>query len=128
MLRQLDIKPQLDLPGVGENLQDHLQLRMIFKLGGKARTLNTMAATAWGKFCIGLEYALFQSGPMSMAPSQLGAFARSDASQATPNLQYHVQPLSLEKFGDPLHAFRVYGQRVQSAPDGARPCAYRQRR
>ncbi|MFC0167634.1 GMC family oxidoreductase [Pseudoduganella danionis] len=108
MLRELDIKPQLDLPGVGENLQDHLQLRMIFKLGGKARTLNTMAATAWGKFCIGLEYALFQSGPMSMAPSQLGAFARSDASQATPNLQYHVQPLSLEKFGDPLHAFPAF--------------------
>jgi len=107
-LHELGIKPQLDLPGVGENLQDHLQLRMIFKLGGNARTLNTMAATAWGKFRIGLEYALFQSGPMAMAPSQLGAFARSDAAQATPNLQYHVQPLSLEKFGDPLHAFPAF--------------------
>jgi choline dehydrogenase len=62
---------------------------------------------------------------MSMAPSQLGAFAKSDASQATPNLQYHVQPLSLEKFGDPLHVPRIYGQRLQPAPDFARPCAHR---
>jgi choline dehydrogenase len=67
-----------------------------------------MAASWFGKMKIGLEYAMFQSGPMSMAPSQLGAFARSDASQATPNLQYHVQPLSLEKFGDPLHAFPAF--------------------
>jgi len=81
---------------------------MIFKLGANARTLNTMAATAWGKLKIGLEYTLLRSGPMSMAPSQLGAFARSDASQATPNLQYHIQPLSLEKFGDPLHAFPAF--------------------
>ncbi|HWW72200.1 MAG TPA: GMC family oxidoreductase N-terminal domain-containing protein [Duganella sp.] len=102
------IAPLADLPGVGENLQDHLQLRMVYKLGGGARTLNTMASNWFGKMKIGLEYAMFQSGPMSMAPSQLGAFARSDADQASPNLQYHVQPLSLEKFGDPLHAFPAF--------------------
>ncbi|MYM85855.1 choline dehydrogenase [Rugamonas sp. FT82W] len=107
-LRQHGIEPLADLPGVGENLQDHLQLRMIYKLGGGARTLNTMASSWYGKMKIGLEYAMFQSGPMSMAPSQLGAFARSDSTQATPNLQYHVQPLSLEKFGEPLHAFPAF--------------------
>ncbi len=101
------IEVKVDAPGVGENLQDHLQLRMIYKIRG-ARTLNTSSASWFGKFKIGLEYAMFQSGPMSMAPSQLGAFARSDASQAQPNLQYHVQPLSLEKFGDPLHAFPAF--------------------
>jgi choline dehydrogenase len=67
-----------------------------------------MATNWFGRMKIGLEYAMFQSGPMSMAPSQLGAFARSDAAQATPNLQYHVQPLSLEKFGDPLHGFPAF--------------------
>jgi choline dehydrogenase len=96
-----------DAPGVGENLQDHLQLRMIFKVSN-AKTLNTSAASWYGKMKIGLEYAIFQSGPMSMAPSQLGAFARSDAGEKTPNLEYHVQPLSLEKFGDPLHAFPAF--------------------
>jgi choline dehydrogenase len=101
------IAPQVDAPGVGENLQDHLQLRMVYKIKG-AKTLNTSAAHWYGKMMIGLEYALRQSGPMSMAPSQLGAFARSDPTQATPNLQYHVQPLSLEKFGDPLHGFPAF--------------------
>jgi choline dehydrogenase len=108
LLQRHGITPLADLPGVGENLQDHLQLRMVYKVGKNARTLNTLAAGWFGKMKIGLEYAMFQSGPMSMAPSQLGAFARSDASQATPNLQYHVQPLSLEKFGDPLHAFPAF--------------------
>jgi len=108
LLQQHGITPLADLPGVGDNLQDHLQLRMVYKLGKNARTLNTLAAGWFGKMKIGLEYAMFQSGPMSMAPSQLGAFARSDDSQATPNLQYHVQPLSLEKFGDPLHAFPAF--------------------
>ena len=107
-LHALGIVPVLDRPGVGENLQDHLQLRMIFKLGRGARTLNTLAASWFGKLRIGAQYAAFQSGPMSMAPSQLGAFARSDPGQATPDLQYHVQPLSLEKFGDPLHAFPAF--------------------
>lgn len=107
LLQRQGIAVQCDAPGVGENLQDHLQLRMIFKVSN-AKTLNTSAASWFGKMKIGLEYAMFQSGPMSMAPSQLGAFARSDASQATPNLEYHVQPLSLEKFGDPLHAFPAF--------------------
>jgi choline dehydrogenase len=106
-LQQLGIKVEVDAPGVGENLQDHLQLRMIFKVSN-AKTLNTSAASWYGKMKIGLEYALWQSGPMSMAPSQMGAFARSDASQATPNLEYHVQPLSLEKFGEPLHSFPAF--------------------
>ena len=107
LLQQHGVKVVADLPGVGENLQDHLQLRMAFKVNN-AKTLNTMAGHWVGKMKIGLEYALFQSGPMSMAPSQLGAFTRSDPSQPSPNLEYHVQPLSLEKFGDPLHPFPAF--------------------
>ncbi|MFA7438381.1 GMC family oxidoreductase [Castellaniella sp.] len=103
-LQALGIPVVHDLPGVGENLQDHLQLRMIFRLRG-ARTLNTLANAWWGKAWMGLQYLLWRSGPLSMAPSQLGAFAYSDAAQARPNLEYHVQPLSLDKFGDPLHRF-----------------------
>ncbi|MEW6021149.1 MAG: GMC family oxidoreductase N-terminal domain-containing protein [Pseudomonadota bacterium] len=106
-LQRHGIAPTVDLPGVGENLQDHLQLRMVYKVTG-VKTLNTSAANWFGKMKIGMEYALFRSGPMSMAPSQLGAFARSNADEATPNLQYHVQPLSLEKFGDPLHGFPAF--------------------
>jgi len=106
-LHQLGINPLVERDGVGENLQDHLQLRMIYKVS-KARTLNTTAASWFGKMKIGLEYTLRQSGPMSMAPSQLGAFAKSDPSQPSANLQYHVQPLSLEKFGDPLHPFPAF--------------------
>ncbi len=107
LLRRHGITPLQDAPGVGENLQDHLQLRMVFKVTG-AKTLNTEAGNLYGKMKIGLEYAMFRSGPMSMAPSQLGAFAKSDAGQASPNLQYHVQPLSLDKFGEPLHAFPAF--------------------
>ena len=107
LLREHGITPVLDSPGVGGNLQDHLQLRMVFKVQG-VKTLNVMASNIVGKMQIGLQYALFQSGPMSMAPSQLGAFAKSDPQQATPNLQYHVQPLSLDKFGEPLHAFPAF--------------------
>lgn len=107
LLGQFGIPVAVDLPGVGENLQDHLQLRMIYKVNG-VKTLNTSAASWFGKAKIGLEYALFQSGPMSMAPSQLGAFAKSDPAQLTPDLQYHVQPLSLEKFGEPLHTFPAF--------------------
>ena len=92
------------LPGVGGNLQDHLQIRSVYQVQG-VRTLNTLASSLWGKAQIALEYALHRSGPMSMAPSQLGIFTRSDASRAHANLQYHVQPLSLEAFGQPLHAF-----------------------
>ncbi|WP_343583742.1 GMC family oxidoreductase [Herbaspirillum sp.] len=107
LLQQHQIPVVQSLPGVGENLQDHLQIRLAFKVSG-ARTLNTMASSLAGKMRIGLEYLLTQSGPMSMAPSQLGAFARSDPSQASANLEYHVQPLSLEKFGDPLHPFPAF--------------------
>lgn len=107
LLQQHQIPVQHALPGVGENLQDHLQMRMVFKVDG-VKTLNAMASTLVGKMKIGLEYLLMQSGPMSMAPSQLGAFAKSDARQSSANLQYHVQPLSLEKFGDPLHAFPAF--------------------
>lgn len=106
-LQAAGIAPRHHLPGVGANLQDHLQIRSIFKVRG-AKTLNTMASTWWGKAKIGLEYALRQTGPMTMAPSQLGAFTRSDPGQATANLEYHVQPLSLEKFGDPLHDFPAF--------------------
>jgi choline dehydrogenase len=106
-LQRYGIAPVADLPGVGGNLQDHLQLRMIFKVQG-VPTLNTRATNWFGKTLIGLEYAFFQSGPMSMAPSQLGAFARSSPDLPAPNLQYHVQPLSLDKFGDPLHRFPAF--------------------
>ncbi|MBP7423911.1 MAG: GMC family oxidoreductase N-terminal domain-containing protein [Sulfuritalea sp.] len=96
-----------DLPGVGGNLQDHLQLRMIFKVHG-ITTLNQRANSLWGKAMMGLEYALFRSGPLSMAPSQLGGFFHSSPEVATPDLEFHVQPLSLEKFGDPLHPFPAF--------------------
>jgi choline dehydrogenase len=95
------------LPGVGENLQDHLQIRAVYGVEG-TRTLNTMAATLWGKALIGLQYAWARSGPMSMAPSQLGAFTKSRAGLAHPNLEYHVQPLSLDAFGEPLHPFNAF--------------------
>ena len=107
LLQQHSVPVALDLPGVGENLQDHLQLRMAFKVQG-VKTLNTLANTWYGKMKIGMQYALSRSGPMSMAPSQLGAFTRSDHSQTTPNLEYHVQPLSLERFGEPLHSFPAF--------------------
>lgn len=107
LLQQYRIPVAVDAPGVGENLQDHLQLRMVFKIKG-AKTLNMMAGNWFGKMKIGMEYAINRSGPMSMAPSQLGAFTRSDPTQTTPNLQYHVQPLSLERFGEPLHAFPAF--------------------
>jgi choline dehydrogenase len=106
-LEKFGIAVMSDLPGVGENLQDHLQLRMIFKVQGIG-TLNTKANSLLGKLLIGLEYILKRSGPMSMAPSQLGAFAYSSPEQASANLEYHVQPLSLEKFGDDLHSFNAF--------------------
>ncbi|MDP1612469.1 MAG: GMC family oxidoreductase N-terminal domain-containing protein [Sulfuritalea sp.] len=96
-----------ELPGVGGNLQDHLQLRMIFKVHG-ITTLNQRANSLWGKAMMGLEYALFRSGPLSMAPSQLGGFFHSSPEVTTPDLEFHVQPLSLEKFGDPLHPFPAF--------------------
>ncbi len=106
-LQALGIRVRHALRGVGENLQDHLQLRSVVKVQG-VRTLNTQAAHWWGKLGIGLQYAFNQSGPMSMAPSQLGAFARSDPEQPRANIEYHVQPLSLDMFGDPLHCFNAF--------------------
>ena len=104
ILSNLGINTLVESNNVGENLQDHLQLRVIYRLEN-AKTLNQKANSLLGKIAIGLEYALKRSGPMSMAPSQLGIFAMSDKSYETPNLQFHVQPLSLDKFGDPLHSF-----------------------
>jgi len=107
LLSRLGIDVAQDLPGVGENLQDHLQIRAVFKVSDTA-TLNTLANSIWGKARIGLEYAFKRSGPMSMAPSQLGACTRSDPAQPYANLEYHVQPLSLEAFGQPLHPFNAF--------------------
>ncbi len=106
-LNRLGIPVIADLPGIGENLQDHLQLRMVYKVSG-IKTLNTKANTFWGKMMIGLEYVLKRSGPMSMAPSQLGAFAYSSPEQKSANVEYHVQPLSLEKFGEDLRSFNAF--------------------
>ena len=107
LLQERGIGVVHDLPGVGENLQDHLQLRTAFKVRGVV-TLNQRANSLWGKAMMGLEYALFRTGPLTMAPSQLGGFARSDPAHATPNVEFHVQPLSLDKFGDPLHPFPAF--------------------
>ncbi len=96
-----------ELAGVGENLQDHLQIRAVYQVQG-VKTLNTMANSLFGKAMIGLEYALRRTGPMSMAPSQLGAFTRTSAQYEWPNVEYHVQPLSLEAFGEPLHGFNAF--------------------
>ena len=93
-----------DLPGVGDNLHDHLQVRTIFKVRNTV-TLNRRVNSIFGKAAMGLEYLLFKTGPLTMPPSQLGAFAKSDPSRSTANMEWHVQPLSLDKFGDPLHTF-----------------------
>jgi choline dehydrogenase len=103
-LRSCGIDVLFDLPGVGENLHDHLQIRSVFRIHNAA-TLNERQATFWGKAGIALQYALFRTGPMSMAPSQLGMFARSHPHYEEPNIEYHVQPLSLDAFGEPLDTF-----------------------
>lgn len=107
LLQRHGIAPQRILPGVGANLQDHLQLRTVFKVCGAA-TLNQRAATWSGKLAMAWEYLWKRSGPLSMAPSQLGAFARSGPDVKRPDLEYHVQPLSLERFGQPLHRFPAF--------------------
>jgi choline dehydrogenase len=107
LLQQHGIDVKVDLPGVGANLQDHLQIRSVFKVQG-VQTLNTLANSVIGKARIGLEYVFKRSGPMSMAPSQLGAFTRSDPAQPHPNVEFHVQPLSLDAFGEPLHSFPAF--------------------
>ena len=106
-LRRLGITVQHALDGVGENLQDHLQIRCAYKVTG-VETLNERSQSLLDKARIGLEYVIRRTGPMTMAPSQLGTFAKSDASRDTPNLQYHVQPLTLPKFGEPLDPFPAF--------------------
>ncbi len=133
LLQEHGIPVVHDAQGVGANLQDHLQLRMAFKVKN-AITLNTMANSWWGKAKMALEYALLRTGPLTMAPSQLGAFAKSDPSRRSANVEYHVQPLSLDKFGDPLHTFPAFtasvcnlqptsrgAVRIKSADPGAHP-------
>ncbi len=107
LLREHGIEVLQDLRGVGANLQDHLQIRPVFKVNG-VRTLNVVAGSFWGRMGIALEYALRRTGPMSMAPSQLGAFARSDTARPHANLQYHVQPLSLRAYDEPIDRFAAF--------------------
>lgn len=104
LLQDHGIAVHHELKGVGENLQDHLQIRPVFKVKNTV-TLNERSNSMLGKMAMGIEYALFRSGPLSMSPSQLGCFAKSDPTRETPNLEFHVQPLSTEKLGDPLHPF-----------------------
>jgi choline dehydrogenase-like flavoprotein len=92
------------VPGVGENLQDHLQLRPIWKVFN-TRTLNVEYQSLWKRAKMGLDYALFRRGPLTMAPSQLGLFTRSSPQQGRANIQFHIQPLSLDRFGEPMHSF-----------------------
>ncbi len=104
LAQQLEIEQKHDLPGVGQNLQDHLQIRTIYKVKNTT-TLNPKVNSLIGKAAMGLEYLLFKTGPLTMPPSQLGAFAMSDDFQSSPNIEWHVQPLSLDQFGSPLHPF-----------------------
>jgi choline dehydrogenase len=104
LLREHGIAVTHELPGVGENLQDHLQVRTVYKVHG-VTTLNQRANSMLGKAAMGLEYLFFRTGPLTMPPSQLGAFAKSDPTQPSANIEWHVQPLSLDRFGEPLHDF-----------------------
>lgn len=106
VLHDLDIPVVRDLRGVGENLQDHLQIRTIYEVSNTT-TLNQRARSIIGKAAMALEYAVRRTGPLTMPPSQLGAFARSDPEQASANIEWHVQPLSLDRFGEPLHRFNA---------------------
>jgi choline dehydrogenase len=136
LLREQGVPVVHALAGVGQNLQDHLQLRLVYRVEN-TRTLNEDANRLLGRARMGLQYLLFRRGPLTMAPSQLGAFAKSDPSRETPNLEYHVQPLSLDKFGDPLHPFPAFtasvcnlrpesrGHVQITSPDPAAPPAIR---
>ncbi len=106
VLQQHGIDVLHDLPGVGANLHDHLQIRTMYKVQNTV-TLNQRFNSFFGKAAMGLEYLFFKTGPLTMPPSQLGAFAKSDPSRESPNMEWHVQPLSLDKFGDPLHTFNA---------------------
>ena len=105
-LRAHDIAVRHSLDGVGQNLQDHLQIRTIYQVDNTV-TLNQRARTPWGMAMMGLEYFFKKTGPLTMPPSQLGAFAKSDPSQPSANIEWHVQPLSLDKFGSPLHKYNA---------------------
>jgi choline dehydrogenase-like flavoprotein len=118
-LREFGIPIVLDKPGVGESLQDHLQLRMIYKVSG-AKTLNEDYHSRLGFARMMLDYALFRRGPLTMAPSQLGIFTRSDPRRERANIQYHVQPLSLDRFGEPLHAFPAFTASVANVQPTSR--------
>ncbi|CAD5373413.1 Alcohol dehydrogenase (acceptor) [Rubrivivax sp. A210] len=119
LLHQHGIVPRHELSGVGANLQDHLQIRAVFEVEG-VKTLNRIVHSPLGKAGIALEYLLRRSGPMSMAPSQLGAFTRSDPARPWPNVEYHVQPLSLDAFGEPLHRFNAFTASVCNLNPGSR--------
>jgi choline dehydrogenase-like flavoprotein len=110
-LQALGLPCHAHVPGIGENLQDHLQLRPVFRVQG-VRTLNTDYRKLWRKAAMALEFALLRRGPLTMAPSQVGAFTRSDPRHATPNIEFHVQPLSLDRFGEPLHPFPAFTSSV----------------
>ena len=121
LLHAHGIEPLVDLPGVGENLQDHLQIRAVFGVSG-AVTLNVASRSLLGKARIGLQYLLTRRGPMSMAPSQLGAFTRSSPDRRWPDLEYHVQPLSLDAFGQPLHRYPAFTASVCNLNPESRGC------
>ncbi|MGV0034672.1 MAG: GMC family oxidoreductase [Candidatus Azotimanducaceae bacterium WSBS_2022_MAG_OTU7] len=106
LLKARGITPVHELAGVGENLQDHLQVRTIYKVNNTV-TLNQRVNSLFGLAAMGIEYFLLKTGPLTMPPSQLGAFAKSDESQPTANIEWHVQPLSLDKFGDSLHKYNA---------------------
>jgi choline dehydrogenase-like flavoprotein len=118
-LRERGIAVTLDKPGVGANLQDHLQLRLIYQVSG-IKTLNETYHSLAGRIAMGLEYALFRRGPLTMAPSQLGLFTRSDPARERANIQFHIQPLSLDKFGDPLHTFPAFTASVANLQPASR--------
>jgi len=106
LLAQHGITVVHELAGVGENLQDHLQIRSVYRVENTV-TMNQRANSLLGKLSMGLEYFAFKTGPLTMPPSQLGAFAKSDPDRASANIEWHVQPLSLDKFGEPLHDFNA---------------------
>jgi choline dehydrogenase len=118
-LREHGISIVLDRSGVGDNLQDHLQLRAIYKITG-ARTLNATYHSPFGRIGMALQYALLRRGPLTMAPSQLGLFTRSDSSRERANIQFHVQPLSLDRFGEPLHRFPAFTASVTNVQPTSR--------
>ena len=126
LLAQHHVSVAVDLPGVGENLQDHLQLRTVYRIRG-APTVNTLYRNWISRAGMGLQYLLLRSGPMTMPPSTLGAFAKSDPALGSPDLEWHVQPLSLPKFGEPLHPFGAITPSVCNLrPSFAWPCAHGQ--